>query len=136
VNRSELDVELNEYLFDILDQAKNGIVITNPNLEDNVIVYVNKTFTDMFEYTKEEVIGKNSRFLHQNDREQKGLHLIVEAIKNKHWEIVEILYENDAKIISMNSNYGWEILSSAAQFNKLPLIKNIMKDTKLVKDTL
>ncbi len=72
--------EFQKYLLDILDQAKNGITITDPNLPDNPIIYVNQAFSDLFGYTRDEVIHKNCRFLQGDDREQLGLDEIRRAI--------------------------------------------------------
>jgi PAS domain S-box-containing protein len=79
-NNTYHDIEFKEYLFEILDQALNAMVITNPNEKDNPIIYVNQAFTELFEYTFEEVIGKNCRFLHQDDTEQLALDEVRKAI--------------------------------------------------------
>ena len=68
---------------EILDQLNVGVCITNPYKGDNPIIYVNKTFTDIFLYTYDEVIGKNCRFLQNDDRNQEGIKLIREAVKNE-----------------------------------------------------
>ncbi len=75
--------EFQKYLLDILDQAKNGIIITNPNLPDNPLIYVNQAFSDLFGYTRDEVIHKNCRFLHRDDRDQSALDEIRRAITAK-----------------------------------------------------
>ena len=76
-----LDSEFTEYLYDILNQSKNAIVITDPNLYDNPIIYVNNSFRELFGYTYEEVIGRNCRFLHKNDSKQEGLEKIRIALE-------------------------------------------------------
>lgn len=78
-----IDNQLKEYLFDILDQAKNGITITDPNQEDNPIIYVNKAFCELFGYDADEIIGKNCRFLQQDDTEQSSIETIRFAIFHK-----------------------------------------------------
>jgi PAS domain S-box-containing protein len=75
--------EFQKYLLDILDQAKNGIAITDPNLPDNPLIYVNQAFSDLFGYTYDEVIHKNCRFLQGDDREQLALDEIRRAITAK-----------------------------------------------------
>jgi len=65
-----------------------------------------------------------------NQINDNGESLIVEAINNKNWEIVEILFNKGANIISSKKFYGWEILNSAAQAGKLKLAKNIIEITK------
>jgi len=72
-----------EHFFDIIDQTTNGITITDPNKTDNPLIYVNRAFSNIFEYSYEECIGKNCRFLQQEDRDQKNLDLVREAIKTK-----------------------------------------------------
>jgi len=83
MNNKLIDSELNEYLFEILDQAKNGITITDPNKEDNPIIYVNQTFTNLFEYQYNDIIGFNCRFLQGEDREQKSIEKIRDAIEKQ-----------------------------------------------------
>lgn len=56
--------------------------------------------------------------------------LIIEAINNKAWDIVELLFDKGAEVISPKSVYGWEVLSSATQAGKLELAKNIIELTK------
>ena len=61
----------------LLDRAvaasSNGIVITDPKLPDNPIVYVNPAFERISGYAVEEVIGRNCRFLQGEDRGQPAL---------------------------------------------------------------
>lgn len=74
------EMEFKEHLFDMLEQSKNAIVITDPNKYDNPIVYVNSAFSELFGYTYEEAIGRNCRFLNNGDRNQDALKQIREAI--------------------------------------------------------
>ena len=61
----------------LLDRAvaasSNGIVITDPRLPDDPIVYVNPAFEKTTGYPMEEVIGRNCRFLQGEDRDQPEL---------------------------------------------------------------
>lgn len=79
---SEPDPEFKDYLFEILDQSNNAIVITDPNKEDNPIIYINNAFSDLFGFTMEDVLGKNCRFMHKEDNEQLALADVRLAIKN------------------------------------------------------
>lgn len=92
--------DLKDYLFDILDQAKNGITITDPNQEDNPVIYTNEAFVNTFGYSIEEVLGKNPRYLQNNDRDQPGLEEIKEAIERKK-DITVVLrnYHKNGKLI-------------------------------------
>jgi PAS domain S-box-containing protein len=61
----------------LLDRAvaasSNGIVITDPKLPDNPIVYVNPAFERISGYTMDETIGRNCRFLQGEERDQPVL---------------------------------------------------------------
>ncbi len=61
----------------LLDRAvaasSNGIVITDPKLPDNPIVYVNPAFERITGYTVDEALGQNCRFLQADDRDQPVL---------------------------------------------------------------
>lgn len=61
--------------------ARNGIVITDPTLDDNPIVYVNQSFLTLTGYGADEVVGRNCRFLQGDDRRQKALEDLRSAIK-------------------------------------------------------
>ena len=65
--------EISEHLFQILDQSQNGITITNPNQNDNPIVFANKAFCNKFGYSLDEIINKNCRFLHKDDTNQQEI---------------------------------------------------------------
>src|SRR5215210_3539768 len=61
----------------LLDRAvaasSNGIVITDPRLPDDPIIYVNPAFERISGYPVEEVLGLNCRFLQGDDRDQPAL---------------------------------------------------------------
>ncbi|HET7480197.1 MAG TPA: PAS domain S-box protein [Rubrobacteraceae bacterium] len=69
----------------LLDRAvsasSNGIVITDPKLPDNPIVYVNPAFERISGYPAEEARGRNCRFLQGEDRDQPALEEMREAIR-------------------------------------------------------
>lgn len=92
--------DFQEYLLDFMDQAKNGIVITDPNQKDNPIIYVNEAFTNMFGYTAEQVIGKNCGFLQGENTEQSAIAQMREAIK-KQTEVLAVVknYHKNGELI-------------------------------------
>ncbi|MBA2693095.1 MAG: SpoIIE family protein phosphatase [Rubrobacter sp.] len=68
----------------LLDRAVsasyNGIVISDPSLPDNPIIYANRSFMRTTGYEFDEVIGENCRFLQRDDNEQPALDELREAI--------------------------------------------------------
>ncbi|OHE06138.1 MAG: hypothetical protein A2513_01280 [Sulfurimonas sp. RIFOXYD12_FULL_33_39] len=88
-----------EQFFDIIEQLKNPIVVTNPHEYDNPIIYVNSAFTNLFGYKNEEIVGKNCRLLHSKDKKQDALHKIREAIREeKSIEVNLRNYTKDGKL--------------------------------------
>lgn len=84
-----------QILTQILDGSVNGITLSDPDQEDNPIVYANKAFEKITGYTVEETIGRNCRFLHEQDKNQDDLQKIRDAIKNQ--ESVEVTLKNFRK---------------------------------------
>ncbi|ADE13559.1 PAS sensor protein [Nitrosococcus halophilus Nc 4] len=70
-------------LSQILDSCVNGVSLTDPDQEDNPLVYVNEAFEKITGYKKEEILGKNCRFLQGNDRDQEEVKRLREAIQNR-----------------------------------------------------
>lgn len=64
-----------------IDLMGVGLAITNPNLKDNPLVYVNKGFEMITGYTKEEVMMRNSRFLQGEETDKDHLDVIRNAVK-------------------------------------------------------
>jgi PAS domain S-box-containing protein len=60
--------------------SSNGIVITDPKVPDNPIVYVNPAFEGISGYSADEVLGHNCRFLQAEDRDQPALDELREAL--------------------------------------------------------
>jgi two-component system cell cycle sensor histidine kinase/response regulator CckA len=64
-----------------LESANIGITITDPNQAGNPIVYVNSAFVQMTGYNREEVLGKNCRFLQGNDTDIATLEKISTGLR-------------------------------------------------------
>ncbi len=60
--------------------SKNGIVICDCRLPDMPIVYVNRAFEEITGYCAIEVIGRNCRFLQDNDSKQPEIQEIRNAV--------------------------------------------------------
>ena len=70
-------------LSQILDTCVNGITLSDPDQEDNPIIYANEAFELITGYSSEEILGRNCRFLHGEDRDQEGLDEVRTAIREK-----------------------------------------------------
>ncbi|MGP4042010.1 EAL domain-containing protein [Gracilibacillus sp. D59] len=85
----------NRRFIHLFDQVSSGLVITDPAKEDNPIIYVNKGFERMTGYPKDEVIGKNARFLQGSKTREENSHEIKEAISRE--EPIQIEIQNYKK---------------------------------------
>ncbi len=74
------ELHLNRRIF---RSVTSGISVANASLPDLPLVYVNPAFEVMTGYSLEEVQGKNCRFLQAYERDQPGLTLIREAIREE-----------------------------------------------------
>lgn len=73
-----------------IDMMGVGLAITDPNLEDNPLVYVNKGFENITGYTREEVIMRNCRFLQGEETDKEHLNVIRRAIEQGKSDTVTI----------------------------------------------
>jgi PAS domain S-box-containing protein len=84
-----------QILTQILDGSVNGITLSDPDQDDNPIVYANKAFEQITGYSKEETVGRNCRFLHDQAKDQEELQAIRDAVKNA--KPVEVTLKNFRK---------------------------------------
>jgi PAS domain S-box-containing protein len=68
-------------LSQILDTCINGITLSDPDQPDNPIVYANEAFELITGYDRDEIIGRNCRFLQGEDRDQPEIERIREALR-------------------------------------------------------
>ncbi len=93
ISRKFDEVKLFEEIVNLIDV---GIAIVDPHQQDIPIIYINNSFSKITGYQKDEVIGKNGSFLHQNDLEQDEIKLLEDAISNKSkCEVVLRFYKKD-----------------------------------------
>lgn len=86
-----------------LDHVRVGVVITDPALEDNPIVYVNQGFVQMTGYETEEILGKNCRFLQGKHTDPAEVDNIRTALQNKEPVTVQIQnYKKTERCSGMN----------------------------------
>ncbi len=63
-----------------LEEAPVGITISDPDMDDNPLVYVNDAYEEMTGYTFDEVVGRNCRFLQGEDSDEDAIAEMAAAI--------------------------------------------------------
>jgi PAS domain S-box-containing protein len=97
-DRKEREVEL-QRMSNVVENAPIGIILSDPTAEDNPIMYVNQGFVEMTGYPRDEVVGRNCRFLQGDDTSDVSVTRIREAIEAE--EPITITLKNYRKDGSM-----------------------------------
>jgi len=63
-----------------LDSVVNGIVICDASQIEHPVIYCNRGFEQLTGYHREEVVGRNCGFLHNDDDDQPGVEQLRQAI--------------------------------------------------------
>jgi PAS domain S-box-containing protein len=132
-----------QILTQILDGSVNGITLSDPDQEDNPIVYANKAFEKITGYSQEETVGRNCRFLHEQEKDQEELQQIRDAIKNAQQVEVTLknfrkngeLFYNRLSITPLFDNEGHLIYFLGVQYDVTEQIQAQQEINKLT-DTL
>lgn len=74
-----------------IESASAGIVISDATLPDNPLIYVNEGFLRMTGYTREEVLGRNCRFLQSEETDPRSRESIRQAIREERPCSLELL---------------------------------------------
>lgn len=97
IRRKSIDLKKkNNLSHKAINSLDAGIVFTDPNKDDNPITFCNEGFEKMTGYSRDEVLGKNCRFLQKDDREQEELHKIRQAVtENRNEKVLLRNYRKD-----------------------------------------
>ena len=115
------EAELFKKLVDIVD---TGITISDPFLEDNPLLYVNKSFSKITGYSLDEAVSKNCRYLQKKDIEQPEIAIVKEAILNqKTCEVILKNYKKDGTLF-----YNLLNITPLYQKNKLRYFVGVQHD--------
>ncbi|MBN3519241.1 SpoIIE family protein phosphatase [Algoriphagus lutimaris] len=88
--------EFEDLLIKATNTANEGITISSMDQPDRPLVFVNDGFERLTGYSKEDVIGKNCRFLQGKETDKAPVEAIRQAIKNGEQTTVELLnYKKD-----------------------------------------
>lgn len=81
-----------------LERIEKSFVITDPRLPDNPIIFASDNFLELTEYTREEVLGRNCRFLQGPETDPLTIKQIREAIKDERQMTIQLLnYKKSGK---------------------------------------
>ena len=79
--------------------AANGIMLTDCARADNPIIYCNPAFEKITGYARDEVLGRNARFLEGDDSEQDGLTEVRAAIEEgRECQVIVRNYRKDGTL--------------------------------------
>jgi PAS domain S-box-containing protein len=82
--------------FAAIEMTRMPMILSDPNLPDDPIVFANKAFFDLTGYEEEEVVGRNCRFLQGAQTDRAVVAELRDAIVNRRSIAVELLnYRRD-----------------------------------------
>ncbi len=86
--------------FDNLDEAQHSISISDARLPDMPLVYVNPGFEQFSGYSRDDVLGKNCRFLQNAYRDQAGVALIRSTVAARQSCVVDLVnFRKDGSVL-------------------------------------
>lgn len=77
--------------FAAVEMTRMPMVVTDPNLEDNPIVFVNGAFLDLTGYKPEDVMGRNCRLLQGPDTDRATVAEVRQAVREQRAVAVDLL---------------------------------------------
>ncbi|XP_022140478.1 phototropin-2 isoform X2 [Momordica charantia] len=92
-DRSEMDRDVRQGidLATTLERIEKNFVITDPRLPDNPIIFASDSFLELTEYTREEILGRNCRFLQGPETDQETVSKIRDAIREQREITVQLI---------------------------------------------
>nr|AML78772.1 putative LOV domain-containing protein [Platyspermation crassifolium] len=74
-----------------LERIEKNFVITDPRLPDNPIIFASDSFLELTEYSREEILGRNCRFLQGPETDPATVRKIRDAIDNQRDVSVQLI---------------------------------------------
>nr|AML79446.1 putative LOV domain-containing protein [Huperzia selago] len=74
-----------------LERIEKNFVITDPRIPDNPIIFASDSFLELTEYSREEIIGRNCRFLQGPETDMETVKKIRDAISEQRDITVQLL---------------------------------------------
>ncbi|KAF3434929.1 hypothetical protein FNV43_RR22016 [Rhamnella rubrinervis] len=90
-NERERDIRQGIDLATTLERIEKNFVISDPRLPDNPIIFASDSFLELTEYTREEILGRNCRFLQGPETDQATVLKIRDAIREQREITVQLI---------------------------------------------
>ena len=91
-----LGIASDELFLQTTEQTRMALCISDPREPDCPIVYCNKAFTKLTGYERDEIIGRNCRFLQGRGTRREPVQKLRQAIEDEQYTVVDILnYRKD-----------------------------------------
>ncbi|XP_039772279.1 phototropin-2-like isoform X4 [Panicum virgatum] len=87
----ERDIRQGIDLATTLERIEKNFVITDPRIPDNPIIFASDSFLELTEYTREEILGRNCRFLQGPETDMSTVDKIREAIREQKEITVQLI---------------------------------------------
>ncbi|CAH8386387.1 unnamed protein product [Eruca vesicaria subsp. sativa] len=87
----EKDIRQGIDLATTLERIEKNFVISDPRLPDNPIIFASDSFLELTEYTREEILGRNCRFLQGPETDQATVQKIRDAIRDQREITVQLI---------------------------------------------
>ena len=137
------DVANNQWRLHSLEQTRLPVIITNPRLADNPVVYANMAASRLTGYSFQELVGRNCRHLLGEDSDQPALTLLREAISRgedcqvllRNYRKNGSLFWNELTIIPIRDNAN-ELFCFVGIQNDVTAHKQLAIDKELIEDRL
>lgn len=85
-----------EALAATVEKTRTPMVLTDPNLPDNPIIFANRAFQEMTGYAPEELLGRNCRFLQGPNTDPAALEQMRAAIRERRDLVIDLVnYRKD-----------------------------------------
>jgi PAS domain S-box-containing protein len=66
----------------VIEASNDGIVLAEQEGDENILIYANPAFLRLTGYSVDDILYQDCRFLQGDDRDQAGLTVIREVIRN------------------------------------------------------
>lgn len=82
--------------FAAVETTRMPMTITDPQKPDNPIIFANNAFLDLTGYSREEIVGRNCRFLQGAETDREAVHQVRHAVEARREVAVELVnYKKD-----------------------------------------